>query len=275
MKKILILTILSVMMIILVAPFGANEIEVNTNINNNSTIKLIELNAGISKIFYESSEFNIEKLSEIISFNGWNTKDTNIMKEPNKNSEVTELISFNTYIEYYYENEEWAKVRYNEIEGYISTDCIIDFSYDYIEYNLPKNKGFKSYLPYNLITNQSSKQYKLQNYAYTGNNGIRQVDNRYCIAIGTAFNTEIGDYVDLVLENGEIIHCVVSDIKADIHTDKNNIMTISNGCVSEFLVDLSVLDKKVKIGGDISLCNDSWNSSVVTLRVYDKNIFIN
>ena len=52
-------------------------------------------------------------------------------------------------------------------------------------------------------------------------------------------------------------------------------MTISNGCVSEFLVDLSVLDKKVKIGGDISLCNDSWNSSVVTLRVYDKNIFIN
>lgn len=275
MKKILILTILSVMMIILVAPFGANEIEVNTNINNNSTIKLIELNAGISKIFYESSEFNIEKLSEIISFNGWTTKDTNIMKEPNKNSEVTELISFNTYIEYYYENEEWAKVRYNEIEGYISTDCIIDFSYDYIEYNLPKNKGFKSYLPYNLITNQSSKQYKLQNYAYTGNNGIRQVDNRYCIAIGTAFNTEIGDYVDLVLENGEIIHCVVSDIKADIHTDKNNIMTISNGCVSEFLVDLSVLDKKVKIGGDISLCNDSWNSSVVTLRVYDKNIFIN
>lgn len=144
----------------------------------------------------------------------------------------------------------------------------------FIEYNVPKNNGFKSYMPYTAITSTSSKQYKLQKeYAYTGDYGIRMVDDRYCVAIGTAFNTDVGTYFDLVLEDETIIPCIVGDIKDDIHTKSDNITTKANGCVSEFIVDIKHLDKDAKKHGDMSYCHADWNNNVVAVRVYDKNIF--
>ena len=80
----------------------------------------------------------------------------------------------------------------------------------YTTYDVPKNKGFKSYMDYRAITSRSSKQFQLQNlYANTNDCGIRVVNDRYCIAVGTHFNAEIGQYLDLILENGVIIPCVL------------------------------------------------------------------
>lgn len=139
----------------------------------------------------------------------------------------------------------------------------------YVEYAVPKNKGFKSYMSYKCITSKSSPQYILQrDRAYTGTYGIRQVDGRYCVAVGSYFTKEIGTLIDLVLENGTVIPCIVSDQKADIDTDSQNIMTTHNGCVSEFVVDTKVLVRMAKRMGDISYCDASWNSPVKTIRVY-------
>lgn len=144
----------------------------------------------------------------------------------------------------------------------------------YKEYDVPDTNGFKSYLPYTSITDRTSLQYKLQNnYAYTGNYGIRMANDRYCIALGTAFNAEIGTYVDLVLKNGEIINCILADIKADIHTEDNNMITAHNGCISEFIVDKWALSEKVRIAGNISKCKEEWDSKVVKVIVYEENIF--
>lgn len=143
-----------------------------------------------------------------------------------------------------------------------------------VEYDVPNNNGFKSFMPYTAITSKESKQYKLQKeYAYTGEYGIRKVDDRYCVAIGTAFNSQIGDYADLVLKNGTIIPVIISDIKADEHTDTNNIATSSNGCVSEFVVDTNVLDKNIEKHGDVSSAKEEWDSEVVVIKVYEKNVF--
>lgn len=154
------------------------------------------------------------------------------------------------------------------------TNRICDVGIDYTTYSIPENTGFKSYMDYKYITSSNSFQYKLQTlYAYTGDYGIRMVDDRYCIAIGTYFGVNVGQYLDLILENGTVIPCVLSDIKADIHTDETNIVTLLNGCVSEFVIDTDYLDTTAKKMGDISYCMDEWKSTVVQIKIYNKNIF--
>lgn len=145
-------------------------------------------------------------------------------------------------------------------------------------YFMPKNTGFKSYMDYTMITDTTSQQYKLQSSnAITGEYGIRMVNDRYCIALGSFFTSNltnyIGQYVDLVLENGTIIPCILADQKADIHTDENNIITTHNGCVAEFVVETELLDELTRKAGDISYCNEDWISPVTQVIVYEENIF--
>ena len=155
----------------------------------------------------------------------------------------------------------------------MSLQYISNEKLNYRDYTVPITSGFKSYMPYTAITNKASKQFKLQQMASDGTYGIRTVNNRYCVAIGTAFNAQVGTYFDLILANETVISCIVSDIKADKHTDKNNMITVSNGCLTEFIVNSNILDRNAKRMGDISYCCDEWNSRVEKIRVYDKNIF--
>lgn len=141
------------------------------------------------------------------------------------------------------------------------------------EYLLPETSGFKSYMSFEAITDKSSSQYALQSLAHTGKHGIRQVGERYCVAVGTAFGAGIGTYIDITLENGETIEAVVGDIKDDGDTDSSNMVTAENGCASEFIVDMDVLDRKAMISGDISSCSERWNSPVSAIVVYDNNVF--
>ena len=124
-------------------------------------------------------------------------------------------------------------------------------------------------MSYKSITSKSSDQYKMQQIAYTGNYGIRQVNGRYCIAVGSAYTTKIGQYIDLVLEDGTIIPCILADCKADIHTDSNNICT-SDGSLAEFIVDTIALSKTVRYTGDISTACEDWESMITQVIVYDK-----
>lgn len=141
-------------------------------------------------------------------------------------------------------------------------------------YTAPATLGFKSYMDYRTITDKTSLQYKLQNeYAYTDESGIRMVGDRYCIALGSYFTTDIGQYVDLILGNGTIIPCILADQKDDAHTDDMNAVTIDSDCVSEFIVDSNVLPNMVRLYGDVSRYDESWEARVTQVQVYDKNIF--
>ena len=68
---------------------------------------------------------------------------------------------------------------------------------------------------YKTITDKTSKQYELQQMAYTDEEGFRKIDNRYCVAIGTAFGVYTGQMLDVELENGTVIECIVGDIKKE------------------------------------------------------------
>lgn len=209
---------------------------------------------------------------------GWTTTRLNIREEPNINANVLDILPFNTYIKYYEYNDEWAEISFDNGQAYISRDYISDEECEFVMYDIPKYEGFKSWMSYKAITNRSSKQYKLQQIASTGLGGVRVVDNRMCIAIGTAFNADIGSYVDLILEDGFIIPCIVADIKNPKHTDDSNVFTIVGKgkrtiCCTEFVVDISKLDDKVKKTGDMSYVNDNWNKRVVNIIIYSKNIW--
>ena len=228
------------------------------------------LTAGITKVMMEyTHELSVD--SE--EYTGYLTSNMNVRSEPSTDSEILEVYPFNQKIQYQKYNDEWVEIQYKSGIAYICSEYISDEQLDYIEYIVPITSGFKSYMPYTAITSKSSPQYKLQQSTYTGTYGIRQYDNRYCVAIGTAFNADIGTYFDLILANGTVIPCIVADIKADRHTDSNNMVTIANGCLTEFIVDSSTLNRKAKRMGDISYCNEDWNSRVEKIRVYDKNVF--
>lgn len=155
------------------------------------------------------------------------------------------------------------------VRGVINGEMLYDT--EYTEYNLPENpnyRGFKSYEPYDLITVQSIQLY-LQQEAVTDVNGFRLLDNRYLVAVGTFCNAPCGTYIDLILENGILIPCIVGDVKSDAHTDETNTYTVNTMCASEFIVDDTVCPAVWT--GDISTVYEEWKSKVAGVRVYNLN----
>lgn len=234
---------------------------------------------------------HLDVSDEILILSGYiGAESVDIMAEPSEDSETVGLLEFNEKIEYKIYNGDWFEITNCGIIGYVSSKYILDedtgySSYDqyvldnvvgYTLYNVPETSGFKSYMDYRTITSKSSAQYKLQNrYAETGDYGIRMVDGRYCVALGSHFTDDVGQYLDLILENGIVIPCVLADQKSDAHTDSDNIVTMHSGCASEFVTDSNFLDDYVKRCGNISVCNDGWSSRVAQIKVYNKNVFDN
>ena len=221
----------------------------------------------IEEVVKESPVVEEEKIQQ----EGWTTTTLNVREEPNTDSNILDTLPFNTYIKYYEYNDKWAEIAFDDGQAYISRDYVSDEECEFVMYNVPKTRGFKSYMPYTAITNKKSKQYKLQQLASTGAYGIRVVDSRYLVAIGTAFNAEVGTYIDLILEDGFVIPCIVGDVKSPRHTDSSNMITMHNGCVSEFIIDSKALHKSIKRSGDVSSCNENWNGCVRAIVVYSKS----
>lgn len=239
--------------------------------------KETEVNAGVIKEFDSILNDSMKNISKKTFRKVYTTANVNIRSAPDIESKLLDVIEFNKRIKIYDCNDEWAiiKLKKSDISyAYINKKYITEKPCGYTEFYLSDTNGFKSYMPYTSITDKSSLQFNLQqNYAYTGNFGIRQINGRYCVAVGTAFETNIGTYIDLILDNDEIISGIVSDIKSSNDTLSNNITTADNGCVSEFVVDLQSLNDKARKTGDISSCQDIWDSPVRMIRFYEKNIF--
>lgn len=231
------------------------------NINNCDNVK--HYNYSTQKDF-KKEQFNL----------GWVKKDNVILRlQADINSDMLAVIPYNTEINFTFYNQNWLKIQYNNLIGFIEKENVSLNKNEYNDFIIPQYPGFKSYMDYRAIKDQQSAQYKLLNYYGYSDNGFRKVNDRYCIAVGSYFNTSIGQYIDLILENGVVIKCIMGDLKADIHTEDNNIFTSLNKCCSEFIVDINTLDSFVAKTGNISRINPSWNSPVKYIRIYDKNIF--
>lgn len=137
----------------------------------------------------------------------------------------------------------------------------------YNDIPVPKNNSFKSYMDYKTITDRTSAQYELQKlYSSTDANGIRIVGERYCVAIGSGFDCAIGDEIELIMESGEVIKCVVADIKADKDTDLTNKQHNVDNSVCEFIVDTDLLSDVVRKMGDISYADKLFKGNILSVR---------
>lgn len=150
------------------------------------------------------------------------------------------------------------------------TESLHTIQVDSIEYPVSDDSGFKSWMPSIAITDKTSNQFKLQQIAYTDSEtGIRMVDGRYCIAVGSYYTTTIGTYIDLTLENGIVLECILADCKANEDTNADNRIHKIDKSLVEFIVDKGKINHKVShIYGDISYAKDGWNSKVVSIKIY-------
>jgi len=139
----------------------------------------------------------------------------------------------------------------------------------YVDIYVSANR-FKSYMSYKAITKNDSPQRLLQEMCSTDADGFRKCADRYVIAVGSGVGGQVGDCVDLILANGQIIYCVIGDYKANKYTDAAN-LTGKNGCCSEFIVDPSLLRRDIKNRGNIGCGYIGWDSPVLVIRRYSVN----
>ena len=193
----------------------------------------------------------------------------NIRSRASISSKAIATLSWNSEVHYSKYNDEWFIIQYEDGYGYINSKFITDAQYpeNYIAIN---NDNRKSYMSYKAITSETSKQYKMQENAMTDPNGIRIYNGRYCVAVGTYFTEEVGTYLDVVLEDGTVLPCVVGDIKANCDTDPSNIQGKDSSIV-EFIVDMKYLNSDVKVTGDISSI-ERFSSDICGISLYDENI---
>lgn len=115
----------------------------------------------------------------------------------------------------------------------------------------PGGGEFKCYEDFRALTDTSSPQYQLQQEAWTDMYGLRRVDGFYCVALGSAFGTEIGSKYIITLSTGYEFLAILADQKADVDTVEGHTRD-KNGAVIEFVVDSEVLPASVRQSGSIS-----------------------
>lgn len=261
-KKIIKVLITTLLFCYCVAPLcGANINNVENETNN--------LNQTVEAQTIKSLELTTNNNSKQYKWKtGYVKSVTNIKKKTKESSKTIMAIPFNAKIKYAKYNKKWAIVKYKGNKGYIPLKQIKKKAIKSTTYNTPDSK-LMSYMSYKAITNTSSRQYKLQKIAYTGNYGIRQVNERYCIAVGSYYTTKIGTYIDLILKNGTVIPCILADCKDDQHTDDNNILTF-DGSLAEFVVDTNNLVYNARYTGDVHNACNKWKSDIVKIKIYKK-----
>ena len=116
---------------------------------------------------------------------------------------------------------------------------------------------FKSYMDYRMITDSSSRQYALQQEAYTGSDGLRYVDDRVMVAMA---EQSVGTILDITLSDGDVIRAIVGDVKANTHCAH------PDGSILEFIVDTDLMDSHIKWMGNY---DSLYDGPISTLRLYN------
>lgn len=142
-----------------------------------------------------------------------------------------------------------------------SEDARICFSEDF-------DSSFKAYMDYRCITDTSSVQYSLQQQAYTDERGFRRIGNDYCVALGTGITSGCGERFVITLDSGYSFSVIVSDIKADAHTDSTNCYAPRGenaGNIVEFIIDTDNADGYMLTSGSAG-CFDDLSGNVISIE---------
>ena len=129
---------------------------------------------------------------------------------------------------------------------------------------IPEGMGTThTYMGWKTITSPSSRQSQLreQSGEHYDSEGFGIIDGRYVIACTTLYG-QVGDYVDFYRENGDVLHCVIGDIKNQNDPGCNQYGHQNGERVVEFVVQYSTWYPSHANPGTPS-CKPEWNSRVV------------
>ncbi len=130
------------------------------------------------------------------------------------------------------------------------------------------DSSFKAYMDYRCITDISSVQYALQQQAYTDERGFRRIGDDYCVALGTGLTDGCGERFLISLDSGYSFTAIVSDIKADIHTDSTNCYAPCGenaGNIVEFIIDTDYADDYMLAWGSAD-CFEDLSGNVISVN---------
>lgn len=145
-----------------------------------------------------------------------------------------------------------------------------------VTYELPNlDTSFKTYMDYRCITDTDSMQYKLQQNAWTDEDGLRRLGEAYMVAMGTYYADECGKTFEITFDTDEKILVVVGDIKADCHTDKtdryspvyDNDGNFISANVLEFIVDTKAMSRHTKRLGTVEYCGNLQGNIVSIVAI--------
>jgi len=130
---------------------------------------------------------------------------------------------------------------------------------------------FKCYMSYKTITNKKSKQWELQQQAYTDENGLRKINDYYLVATGSYWaEYKCGNKYVVTLETGTEFKIIIGDMNIDSACDPERKYFILNGCVLEFIVDIKKLPAKIKLTGDISYLKE-FEGKIIKMEIEKEN----
>lgn len=161
-----------------------------------------------------------------------------------------------------------------EIEIIYESESIEPYEEEYIYESQPVyfsegfDSSFKAYMDYRCITDTGSMQYELQQEAYTDERGFRRIGNDYCVALGTGITNGCSERFLITLDSGYCFSAIVSDVKADIHTDSTNQYAPRGdyaGNVVEFIIDTDYADDYMLNCGSAG-CYEDLSGNIVSIE---------
>ena len=132
---------------------------------------------------------------------------------------------------------------------------------------LPAGLGsVHTYMGWQCITSKSSNQYKLREAAGMNfdEEGFGKIGDRYVVATTTTFGN-VGDYIDVVQEDGTVIKCIIGDIKSQGDEGCNKWGHNNGHCVVEFVVDKDTWysgGSGSHVNPGTSSCHPEWNQNI-------------
>jgi hypothetical protein len=212
-----------------------------------------------------------------ISYTVDNCSALNIRAEPSSKATILGVVYKNQTLQGDTPVNGWTPVIYNGSSAYAYSKYLISGMTTVPTvapqitsgqaYSIPSNGGsFKSYTNYKLLSKKSPQWTKVQcnPNAYTDGNGLRKVGEYYCVAMGSYYSKTLGDLFEVQTEGGTL-KVILCDFKADRHTDSTNRYTSRNGCVVEFYVNTSSLNRTAKRMGDISYIGGAFSGKVISI----------
>lgn len=174
------------------------------------------------------------------------------------------------------ENDEINNIVEPIVEPPLVKACLIEVPEQVFEIQLEIpdcDTSFKSYMDYNCITDDTTKQWELQQTAYTDEYGLRKVGTDYCVAVGSYYSETVGERFKIILDNGNEFTVIISDLKQDKHTDSSNRYSpvydengnFYSANVLEFIVDVDQLHSMVTTLGTVSYY-DEFEGNIVSIE---------